>query len=418
MSEKNGTKRFLDVFYRSDLLLEEQSASPKDTSKEHLHRSRQYLAIMHYMNSTAEGLNINSALPQSEMNTLLAIGNVSLRKNGIQASELSAKMRVSTAATSKMLKILEKKNLIFRTVDKKDRRRVFINLTDTGKIIYEETAKAQADFMNRVFQRMGEKDLNAYLTLWEKFNCIIEEEREISTDIVTIRRENMKTVFIEDCDFSFTEKDILARLGMPRDHVYGEKIKELLDIARPIAKPKAFFMEVPIEKRTPSTVTIGGETFVSVALAKNLSRVDTVYPILCTCGNELATYAKTLDGMMEQYAFDAIMEFYRKRITLALTEALANYLREGGLTSEVNPGSLVDWPIMEQQKLFRVFGENAEKAGVELNPNSLMFPIKTTSGIRYATDTDFHNCELCQRKNCPNREAPFDQDLYLSTIHD
>ena len=121
---------------------------------------------------------------------------------------------------------------------------------------------------------------------------------------------------------------------------------------------------------------------------------------------------------MEQYAFDAIMEFYRKRITLALTEALANYLDSGGQTSEVNPGSLVDWPIMEQQKLFRVFGENAAKAGVELNPNSLMFPIKTVSGIRYATDKVFHNCELCQRKDCPDRKAEFNQDLYLKTLHD
>lgn len=423
MAEEKNTRRFLDVMCRSDMMLSEDGNKKPghtqgDESKPYYHNTHQYLAVLHRTNSITQNLQCNGDLPRGELNALMTIGNFDHRAMGISSTELSRKMKVTTAATSKMLKVLEDKGLIFRSNDPNDRRKVYITLSPLGYSLYRSTAAAQAEFMDRVFQRFGAEDTENFLGLWRKFNKIMEEENKVTTDIVELRRENMKTVFIEDCDFSFTEKDILERLGMPREHEFGAKIKELMDIAAPIAKPKAFYMEVKIEEKTPNSVTIAGEVFNSVALAKNFEKVDTVYPFLCTCGTELSDYAKTIDGIMEQYAFDIIMDFYRRRITIALTEALANTLEEGGQTSAVNPGSLIDWPIYEQRKLFRVFGENAAKIGVELNDNYLMFPIKTVSGIRYATDKEFHNCQLCQKENCPSREAPFSLELFMETLHD
>ncbi|MEG1097121.1 MAG: MarR family transcriptional regulator [Clostridiales bacterium] len=423
MTKEKDTKRFLDVFYRSDMLLGDentnpQKKNPEDEIKNYRHRSQQYLAVLHHMNGITEKLNTNGELPPSELNTLMTIGNFDHRPRGIRSAELSSELKVSTAATSKTLKILETKGLINRLIDEKDRRGIYITLTEAGQNIYQKTASAQGDLMERVFQRMGEKDMNFYLTLWEKFNKIVEQEGSVTTDVVKIRRDSMKTVFIEDCNFSFTHQDILERMGMPRNHKFGDSIKKLIDIARPIAKPKAFYMEVEIEKRTGKTLTIAGETFTSTALVKNLAKVNTVYPYLCTCGEELAAYAKTLDDIMEQYAFDAIMEFYRKRINVDMTAALANALESGGQISAVNPGSLVDWPIYQQKPLFNIFGQNADKIGVDLSENYLMFPIKSVSGIFYAADEEFHNCQLCQRKNCPSREAPFSEKLYMETLHD
>ena len=39
-------------------------------------------------------------------------------------------------------------------------------------------------FLKRIFLRMGEEDLETFLTLWEKFNKITEEESGVTTDIV------------------------------------------------------------------------------------------------------------------------------------------------------------------------------------------------------------------------------------------
>lgn len=228
----------------------------------------------------------------------------------------------------------------------------------------------------------------------------------------------MKIFFVGDYDYKFTEGDVLERLGMPRDHKFGETIKAMMELAEPIAKPKAFFMEAKIEDRTENSVTIAGKTFHSTALANNFKEVDTVYPFLCTCGTELADYAESLPNIMEQYAFDAIMEFYLRRSSLALTEAIANYMEEDGSTSSVNPGSLVDWPITEQQELFGIFEDNADKIGVKLTKSSLMSPVKSVSGIRYPSQKEFRNCQLCQRKNCPTREAEFDEAFFLKTLHE
>ncbi len=227
----------------------------------------------------------------------------------------------------------------------------------------------------------------------------------------------MKTIFVENLNYTFTPGDVLEKMGMPRDHQFGDTIAEVTKKAEPIAKPKAFFMEANIEDRTENSITIAGETFNSTALVKNFSEVDTVYPFLCTCGKELADYAASLDDIMAQYAFDAIMEFYLRSISLAMTETLSNYMAEDGLTSSVNPGSLIDWSIEEQTKMFRLFGDNAVKAGVELSDSFLMTPVKSVSGIRYATKKEFKNCQLCQRANCPTREADFDQELFIRTLN-
>lgn len=227
---------------------------------------------------------------------------------------------------------------------------------------------------------------------------------------------NMKAVFIDPIPTTFGVADVLAKMGMPQDHQFGQQIAEMMEKAATVAQPKAFYLETPIEARSNETVQIGGQIFESVALANNLSNVEQVYPFLCTCGVELAAMAETIQDPLERMAFDEVMDYYRREAVLALANDLANREDVGGQTSSMGPGSLVDWHITEQKKLFALFGDYAAKAGVELSPSSLMRPIKSVSGIRYKTSQEFHNCQLCQRENCPSRVAPFDGALFASTL--
>lgn len=225
----------------------------------------------------------------------------------------------------------------------------------------------------------------------------------------------MEIHFLDQFDYTFTADDIMDQLGMPRDHVFRKTVEKVLAEAECVAKPKAFYMESKIQERTVDSITIGGQTFHSTALVKNLEGQDTVFPFLCTCGRELLEFGEGLTDLMEQYAFDCIMEFYLRKASVALTGALAN-MEDGRQTSSVNPGSLVDWPIEEQQELFALFGDNASLIGVELSDSCIMHPMKSVSGIRYFTEEEFHNCQLCQRSKCPTREADFDLELYTKTL--
>jgi predicted transcriptional regulator len=40
-----------------------------------------------------------------------------------------------------------------------------------------------------------------------------------------------------------------------------------------------------------------------------------------------------------------------------------------------------------------------------------MIPLKSTSGILFPTEVDYKNCQLCSRKNCPGRKAPYNPEL-------
>ena len=50
--------------------------------------------------------------------------------------------------------------------------------------------------------------------------------------------------------------------------------------------------------------------------------------------------------------------------------------------------------------------------GVQLTDSYLMHPLKSVSGILFATDGTYGNCQLCPVERCPNRRAPYDPTLF------
>jgi hypothetical protein len=87
--------------------------------------------------------------------------------------------------------------------------------------------------------------------------------------------------------------------------------------------------------------------------------------------------------------------------------------RRFGLTrlSSMSPGSLEDWPITQQKALFSLFGKTDKLISVKLTEHMLMIPRKSISGIYFPTRVSFLSCQLCPRKDCPSRKAPYDRNL-------
>ena len=224
------------------------------------------------------------------------------------------------------------------------------------------------------------------------------------------RKDYIMEIF-NDIPVNLELKEVLKRMRIRKENTFVEKTaRELTDIARPIAKPKAIYEVSYVENKNEDSLDIGGVTFTSRVLRANLDKVERVFPYVVTCGREVDEIAVPTRDFMRSYCLDIIKEtFLRSAISY-----LENYLKRNyalGQLSRMNPGSLASWPITQQRELFSILGNVENIIGVELTESCLMIPVKSVSGIFFPTKVRFESCQLCPREVCSGRRAPYDPDL-------
>jgi len=216
-----------------------------------------------------------------------------------------------------------------------------------------------------------------------------------------------------DIPFELDTGAILKTVHVEAGSPDGQTVRELIDQARRIGKPKALYREVFIEAKGTETVTIDGVTFTSRMLRQNLDRAERVFPFVVTCGCEMDT--------VNLPAGDFLVEFWWDSIKAVSLKCAAKYLsahvkRRFALekTASMSPGSgdVSVWPIEQQRELFALLGDVETQIGVELTESFLMKPNKTVSGIHFPTAVDFRSCQVCRRTECPSRSAAFDAHLW------
>ena len=196
----------------------------------------------------------------------------------------------------------------------------------------------------------------------------------------------------------------------------AKRIDQLIAEAEIIAKPKAIYKLSTVDEKSDDMVMIDQMKFTSRVLRVNLDEVHRVFPFIATCGMELEEWSLKITDLMEQFWVDSIKEQAALQAYQAIQKELENRYQLG-MTSTMNPGSLEDWPMKEQVPLFSLFGDPQKLIGVELTDSYLMIPIKSISGIIFPTNSQFESCQLCPRKNCPGRRAPYDPGLAESKYH-
>jgi hypothetical protein len=205
--------------------------------------------------------------------------------------------------------------------------------------------------------------------------------------------------------------EVLKRVRLDPADPDADEVRRLLGAAHAIGRPKAVYREAFIDARVDDTVTIDAVPFASRVLRVNLEQAQQVFAYLATCGTELESWAAPLDDPLERYWADAIMELALRKALHYLNERIGEIIPHNR-TSVMNPGSLRDWPITQQRPLFALIGPAAARVGITLTESLLMTPAKSVSGIRFATDIRFENCQICPRVDCPNRHSPYDKALY------
>jgi hypothetical protein len=103
------------------------------------------------------------------------------------------------------------------------------------------------------------------------------------------------------------------------------------------------------------------------------------FPLLQPAGSNWTSGGGSMKDMIHRYCSDAIKMIAVRRAQGFLSDHIGENYRPGTL-SRMNPGSLSDWPVEEQQKLCAIRGNTEDSIGVRLS-TALMIPIYSVSGI-------------------------------------
>ena len=218
---------------------------------------------------------------------------------------------------------------------------------------------------------------------------------------------------LDSIPFKLEPEVVLKKLRLRKENKYMERsIQQLIEIVRPIAKPKAIYEVSYVDNKDEDSLEIGGIKFTSRVLRVNLDKVERVFLYIATCGTELDEVAVPSDDFIKYYCLDTIKEIALRSAVSYLGEYLTrNYAL--GQVSRISPGAgpIEDWPLTQQKGLFSIFGNVEDLIGVRLTENFLMIPLKSVSGIYFPTRIKFESCQLCPREACSGRRAPYAPDL-------
>ena len=200
--------------------------------------------------------------------------------------------------------------------------------------------------------------------------------------------------------------EISGRLRFDPTRAGFDKLDELIALAQGFIRPRAVYAVAYIGAKGEGTVEVAGVTFQSAVLSANLDGVNKVFPYIITVGPELESEAATQGDLLKQYYLEEMANYALEQAAAWLSKQLEARYGSGPL-SNMSPGSLEDWPITEQTKLFSIFGDTERLVGVRLTDSMLMVPRKSISGILFPSEEGFVACQLCDRERCPGRKAPF-----------
>ena len=214
-------------------------------------------------------------------------------------------------------------------------------------------------------------------------------------------------VIVDPIPLTLDPVAVASRLRFDPARAGFDDLNELIALASRLIRPKALYEVAYLGAKGERTVELNGIFFSSPVLRRNLESANKVYPYIITVGPELENEAAGQGDLLKQYYLEEIANIALEQAAVWLAARLEALYGVGKL-SNMSPGSLEDWPISEQSKLFSIFGDTERLLGVRLTESMLMVPRKSISGILFPSEEGFVACQLCDRERCPGRKALYD----------
>ena len=200
--------------------------------------------------------------------------------------------------------------------------------------------------------------------------------------------------------------EIAARLRFNPEKAGFKSLDELIAVAQGLMRPQGLYEVAFVEAKSERAVEVAGVTFESPVLRQNLEKANKVFPYVITVGPELERAAVSQGDLLRQYYLEEMANIALEKAAAWLAARLEKRYGVGPL-SNMSPGSLEDWPITEQIKLFSTLGDTERTVGVRLTDSLLMVPRKSISGILFPSEEGFVACQLCDRERCQGRKAAY-----------
>ncbi len=112
------------------------------------------------------------------------------QREGIYVSELAEKLRIASSQTSRMLRGLEERQLIGRSIDTKDRRNTYVFLTEKGQEECQRAKERLMAYMKCVWEEMGEDRMRELIGLCNELADIMESELEHQVNETSKTKKN------------------------------------------------------------------------------------------------------------------------------------------------------------------------------------------------------------------------------------
>lgn len=97
-------------------------------------------------------------------------------KEGTPSTQLGPRMGMEPTSLSRTLKTMESKGLIYRKVDKEDKRKVLILLSEEGVQLRKQVKEVVVSFNEKLFKEIPSNKLNAFFEVMEIIDENIEDE--------------------------------------------------------------------------------------------------------------------------------------------------------------------------------------------------------------------------------------------------
>lgn len=151
---------------------------------------RQLMETMHKLKRLGHYRIDISGLNRGEFSMLMSIHHLKEHRclEEVQVSDIVDMNKTTMPAISQMLGHLEKKGLIERKPDSKDRRRVSVHLTGKGEQVLDCAFHQFTQFVGLIVERLGEEDTELLIDLFSRLYQIVQEINE--SGIIDFTGEN------------------------------------------------------------------------------------------------------------------------------------------------------------------------------------------------------------------------------------
>ena len=134
----------------------------------------EFLKKMQVFHKARPHRNINEAF-QGEA---FVLHFIFLHGGDVLPGEISNEMDVSSARVAAALNSLENKGLITRQIDKSDRRKILVRLTQEGELLAEKHHQAVVEDAANMLTLLGEHDAKEYVRIISRLAEIIPQRKE------------------------------------------------------------------------------------------------------------------------------------------------------------------------------------------------------------------------------------------------